>query len=106
MIDLLIFYLHTIAAAAVFTKRYQEEGLGEGFLALAFFALIFFVGWGMASFLVKLLMGPEGWGPAFNRDTAGLTLLTIAEGIFYYLYFRPDGSEGKGSGRAVSAGGN
>src|SRR5512138_3637300 len=106
MIDLLIFYLHTVAAAAVFTKRYQEEGLGEGFLALAFFALIFFVGWGMASFLVKLLMGPEGWGTAFNRDTAGLTLLTIAEGVFYYLYFRPDGSEGKGVDGAVSEGGN
>jgi hypothetical protein len=106
MIDLLIFYLHTIAGTAVFTKRYQEEGLGEGFLGLAFFALIFFVGWGMASFVAKLMMGPEGLGTVFNRDTAGLTLLTLGEGIFYYFYFRPDGTREKGTNGTVSGGGS
>jgi hypothetical protein len=103
MIDLLVFYLHTVAAAWVFTKRYQEEGIGEGFLSLAFFALIFFVGWGMASFLVKLFLDPEGFGQWFNRDTAGLMLLTLGEAVFYYLYFRSEGKEPK---QSVSGGGS
>ena len=103
MIDLLIFYLHTVGAAWIFTKRYQEEGLGEGILSLAFFALIFFVGWGMASFLVRLFLDPEGFGRWFNRDTAGLVLLTLGEIVFYYLYFRSEEKEPRGS---VSEGGN
>lgn len=90
MIDLLIFTVHIIAAAAVFTKRWQEEGTGEAVLSIAFMALIFFVGWGMASFLVRLILPPEGLGSFFNRDTAGLTLLTLAEAFFYYFYFRAD----------------
>ncbi len=90
MIDLLIFTIHILAAAAVFTKRWQEEGTGEGVLSIAFMALIFFVGWGMASFIVRLVFPPEGLGKFFNRDTAGLTLLTFAEALFYYFYFRND----------------
>jgi hypothetical protein len=90
MIDLLVFYIHTIAAAAVFTKRWQEEGTGEAALSIAFMALIFFVGWGMASFIVKLILPPEGFGKFFNRDTAGLALLTVAEALFYFLYFRDE----------------
>ncbi len=90
MIDLLVFTLHVVAAAAVFTKRWQEEGTGEALLAIAFMALIFFVGWGMASFAVKLILPLEGLGRFFNRDSAGLVLLTIAEAFFYYFYFRSD----------------
>jgi len=100
MIDLLIFYIHVVAASAVFTKRWQEGGMGEGFLSLAFMALIFFVGWGMASFVVKLLMPAEGFGRAFNRDTAGLALLTLSEAIFYYFYFH--NGEGSEASRASS----
>lgn len=90
MIDLAVFYAHIVAAAAVFTKRWQEEGTGEAALSIAFMSLIFFVGWGMASFIVKLILPPEGLGHFFNRDTAGLTLLTLAEALFYYFYFRGD----------------
>jgi hypothetical protein len=90
MIDLLVFTIHAVAAAAVFTKRWQEEGTGEAILSIAFMALIFFVGWGMASFIVKLILPPEGFGRFFNRDTAGLTLLTAAEALFYSFYFRGD----------------
>jgi hypothetical protein len=96
MIDLLIFYVHVVAASGVFTRRWQEGGMGEGFLSLAFMALIFFVGWGMASFVVKLLMPVEGFGRAFNRDTAGLVLLTFSEAVFYYFYFR-NGEGGEAS---------
>jgi hypothetical protein len=90
MIDLLIFYLHVVGVTTVFTKRWQEEGTGEAMLSIAFMALIFFVGWGMASFIVRLILPPEGFGKFFDRDTAGLVLLTLAECFFYYFYFRSD----------------
>lgn len=86
MIPLLVFYLHIVAVAAVFTRRWQEEGLGEGFLAVFFMALIFFVGWSMSSFLMKLLMSEQGLGILLDRDAASLSLLTVAEAVFYYYY--------------------
>jgi hypothetical protein len=90
VIPLLVFYLHVVALAAVFTKRYQEESVGEGFLAVFFMALIFFVGWAMASFLMKLIMPPEGWATWFDRDAASLALLTLGEAVLYYFYFREE----------------
>ncbi len=90
MIPLIVFYLHIMAFVAVFTKRYQAEGVGEGFLAVFFMGLIFFVGWAMASFIMKLLMPLEGLATWFDRDAASLFLLTTAEGILYYFYFRED----------------
>jgi hypothetical protein len=90
MIDLIVFYLHIVGITTVFTKRYQEEGIGEGVLAIAFMALIFFVGWSMTSFILKLVMEPQGFGRFFNRDAASLLLLTIGEAVLYYFYFRND----------------
>ncbi len=88
MIPLLVFYIHVVAFAAGFTRRYQEDGITEGMLAVFFMALIFFVGWSMTSFLMKLIMGPGGAGPALDRDSASLLLLTAAEAVFYYFYLR------------------
>lgn len=88
MIPLFVFYCHIVAVAAVYTRRWQEEGLGEGFLAVFFMALIFFVGWSMASFLLKLLMPPGSPADFLNRDSASLLLLTAAEAVFYYFYLR------------------
>lgn len=90
MVPLIVFYLHIVGAAAAFTRRWQDEGLAEGILAVFFVALIFFVGWGMASFIMKLFMAPEGFGPMFDRDSASLVLLTLLEGAFYYFYLRTD----------------
>ena len=97
MIPLLVFYVHIVGMAAAFTKRWQEEGLGEGFLALFFIALIFFVGWSMSSYIMKLLMPPEGFGLLFDRDAASLVLLAAMEAVFYTFYLRGDGPERKGS---------
>ena len=91
MIPLLVFYVHIVAIAAIFTKRYQAEGIGEGFLAVFFMGLIFFVGWAMASFIMKLVMPQEGLAAWFDRDAASLVLLTIAEVVLYYFYFRDEG---------------
>jgi hypothetical protein len=44
----------------------------------------------MASFIVKLFMAPEGFGRFFNRDAAGLVLLTLGETVFYYFYYREE----------------
>jgi hypothetical protein len=90
MIPLIVFYLHVVALTAVFTKRYQEESIGEGFLAVFFMGLIFFVGWAMASFIMKLIMPPAGWAVWFDRDAASLLLLTLGEAGLYYSYFRDE----------------
>ncbi|MGA9116894.1 MAG: hypothetical protein WB626_08975 [Bacteroidota bacterium] len=88
MVALCVFYIHVVAACAVFTVRWQEEGPGEGLLGVFFMGLLFFVGWSMSSFLVKLVMAEEGFGPALDRDAVSLLLLTIVEGIFYRFSFR------------------
>lgn len=90
MIPLLVFYGHLVTFTAVFTKRWQDEGVGEGLMAVAFMMLIFFVGWSIASFLTKLVMPEEGFGRWFDRDAASLLLLTLAETLFYVLFFRKD----------------
>ena len=90
MVPLLVFYMHIVGSAAAFTRRWQEEGLGEGILAVFFVALIFFVGWGMTSFIMKIFMPPEGLGTFFDRDSASLALLTVLESVFYYFYLRTD----------------
>lgn len=94
MIPLLVFYVHIIGFAAGFTRRWQEEGVSAGFLALFFMGLIFFVGWSMASFIMKLLLPAGGLGPPLDRDAASLLLLTAAEAVFYHYYFRKGPPEG------------
>ena len=102
MIPLVVFYLHIVAIAAVYTRRWQQDGLAEGLLAVFFMALIFFVGWSMASFVMKLFMTAGEAGALLNRDSASLLLLTGAEAVFYYFYLRgeekPSGSQDAGRG--------
>ena len=88
MIPLIVFYLHIVAMATAFTRRWQEEGVAEGFLAIFLIALIFFVGWSMASFIMKLVMSREGFGVFLDRDAASLLLLTAGELLFAYFYFK------------------
>jgi len=88
MVPLLVFYIHTIAAATAFTKRWQESGWGEGLLGVAFVILIFMVGWSMSTFVSRLFMEPAGFGHWFDRDAFALALLTIVETIAYILHTR------------------
>ncbi len=90
MIPLLVFYVHIVAMAAAFTKRYQDEGISEGFLAVFFMGLIFFVGWSISSFVMKLVMEPKGFGLFFDRDAASLLMLAAMEAVFYAFYLRAD----------------
>jgi len=88
MITLFIFYLHTLAAVAFFTKRWQETDWKEGLLGVGFLALIFSVGWSITTFLLKLVMEEKGFGFWFDRDTASLALLAITEAIFFYFQLK------------------
>jgi drug/metabolite transporter (DMT)-like permease len=90
MIPLIVFYAHIVAFATVFTKRWQEEGVSEGFLGVLFMLLIFFVGWSMASFLMRLILPQEGFGTWMNADAAALAALAVVESVFYYFYFKKD----------------
>ena len=94
MVELLVFYVHIVAVVSMFTKRWQEEGLSEGFLVVFFMALIFFVGWSISTFLMKLLMEKEGLGMFFDRDAASLLFLTVGESVLYYFYLRDEHKPG------------
>ncbi len=104
MIPLFVFYLHTIAAVYIFTQQYQEEGVGAGVLAVGFMALIFSIGWSISTFLLKLVIGPKGFGFFFDRDALSLLLLAICEGGFYYVFLsRRDFQSGR---KKTTSGGN
>lgn len=86
MIPVVVFYLHIVGAVAAFTKSWQDDGLTDGMLTLAFIGLIFVVGWTISSFIVRLIV-PKGFGLVFNPDALALVVLTTGEAIFYYFYF-------------------
>lgn len=88
MIALFVFYLHVVAAVYVFTKRWQDENRREAFLAVCFMVLIFFVGWSVSTFILKIFVAQQGLGKFFDRDAMSLVLLTILEGGLYSLYFK------------------
>ena len=90
MVELLVFYIHVVAVVTMFTKRWQEEGISEAFLVVFFMGLIFFVGWSITTFLMKLLMEKEGLGLFFDRDAASLLLLTAGESILYFFYLKDE----------------
>ena len=85
MAPLFVFYIHTVIAAAAFTKRWQDGTWWEGLLAVGFVVLIFSVGWSITTIVARLLMDPPGFGQWFDRDAFALVLLTVIEGVFYGL---------------------
>jgi len=88
MIDLLVFYLHTVAIVYAFSKGWQEEGLVEGVLSVGFIVIIFSTGWAISSLVFSFLISQEGIAVWLNRDTIALLVLTIVEIVFYSYYVR------------------
>jgi len=88
MVPVIIFAIHIVGAVVAFTKSYQEHGLTDGFMTLAFVGIIFSVGWTIAAFLVRFLAPQEGIHPWFDNDALSLSILTLLEAVFYALYFR------------------
>lgn len=101
MIAATVFGLHLIAAVYAFIRGRKDGGTKEGWIAVAFFILIFSVGWTLSSFILSQLLPPEGFARwiseplspnmqvEVNRNTFSLVVLTIGEAIFYYLYLKP-----------------
>lgn len=89
MIISIIFFIHLFFALVIFTIKWQEEKLSSAFLNVGLIAILFAVGWSIASVVAKLLMEPKGFGLHFDRDTFALSLLTIGEYFFYRLYYKP-----------------
>ncbi len=88
MVILFVFYIHVIAAAAAFTRRWQESDWKEGLLAVGFIMLIFVVGWQMSTFLMKLVTDEKGFGKWLDRDALSLLFLTLMEAVFYTIQIR------------------
>ncbi len=85
MITLFIFYMHAVAAVAIFTKRWQDADWKEGVLGVVFLALVFSVGWSIATFFVRLAISEKGFAVWLDRDTLSLVLLVVMEVVFFYL---------------------
>lgn len=99
MIISLIFFIHLLFSLVIFTIKWQEEKISTAFLNIALIAVLFAVGWSIASIIAKAVMEPKGLGIHFDRDTFALTLLTIGEYFFYRFYYKPiqtiEGDKGK-----------
>lgn len=87
MITALIFSGHLYFLLFIFTKKWQEESLQSAFINAALIIILFSVGWSIATMLLKIIIEPEGFGVHFDRDTIGLTLLSIVEYFFYKFYY-------------------
>jgi uncharacterized membrane protein YhdT len=93
MITAIIFSGHLIFSLLVFTKKWQDENLGAGFMNLALIGILFAVGWSISGVIAKLLMEPKGFGLYFDRDTFSLFILSIGEYFFYKMYYKDIFSE-------------
>lgn len=91
MIELLIFYLHVLAALYAFTKNWQSLTIKDGLLAVTVFALMFTIGWAMTGTLSYKIY-PKAWESIyFNHNTLSLVLLSIPESFFFYhFYYKSD----------------
>jgi formate hydrogenlyase subunit 3/multisubunit Na+/H+ antiporter MnhD subunit len=90
MASAIIFAGHLIFVLYIFTKKWQEDSLSSAFINLALIVILFSVGWSISTSLVNLVFEPKGFGLYFNRDDISLTFLSIAEFLFYRMYYRDD----------------
>lgn len=88
MIPLIIFFIHIVVVLFVFVSQFQKEGVSSAFVSLAFFLLIFSVGWSICTYIATLLLEPQGFGFYLDRNTIALIMLTVTEGIFYTYFFK------------------
>jgi len=87
MIEVAIFHLHILAALYAFTKRWQEETLKEGFVALGLIGLVFTIGWAITGAIAKVLTPVGGFTSWFTADTLSLVLLLIPEVLLFRMFF-------------------
>ena len=112
------FLLAAHGAAAVYAFfRYRKVSSSDGFLAVAFFVLVFSVGWTISTMVTTHFLNADAvsqWyqKPAesdlsriakreLNRDTIALLLVTACETAFYFFYLRADKKSGGGKSTAA-----
>lgn len=88
MITGFLFFAHLLFALIIFTYKWQKESLSSGLLNVGLIGILFAVGWSLANIATKYVIDQKGFGLYFDRDTIGLTLLTIAEYFFYKMYYK------------------
>lgn len=88
MVVAFIFLAHIIFTVFVFFKRRQKDSLSSGIIDVIFIIIIFSVGWSLSTMVSKIFWEPTGFGEHFDRDAISLTLLTIAEFLFFRVYFK------------------
>lgn len=88
MVIAIIFAIHLIFAAIIFTKKYQEESLSDAFQNVTLIIILFFVGWPLSTMVIKIFSEPAGFGVHFDRDAIILTFLTVLEYFFYRIYYK------------------
>ena len=115
MIDVTIFFGHTIFAVYAFARCYQTDGILQALLNVTFIIVLFAVGWTISDLIVGLVIpasgysipnppglflygllkmtgfftpGNGGYGILAPKDTVSLILLTVMEVFFYRFYFR------------------
>lgn len=89
MAELLVLYLHLLAALYAFTKRWQEEGLGAGLLAAAFIGLFFVWVWTLTGALASAVIASPMVTPWLSRDGVGLLLpLPLEAALFAHFFLR------------------
>ncbi len=87
MVELLVLYLHLVAALYAFTKRWQERDLAEGVLAAVFIGFMFLLGWGLSGAVVRALISTPHLTPWLSRDGLGLLILLPAEAVLFAALF-------------------
>jgi uncharacterized membrane protein YhdT len=87
MIEVTIFHLHILAALYAFTKRWQEDSVKEGVVALALIGLVFTIGWAITGAIARAVTPTGGFATWFTADTLSLVLLMIPEIILFRMFF-------------------
>jgi uncharacterized membrane protein YhdT len=87
MIEVSIFHLHILAALYAFTKRWQEDNIKEGAVAIALIGLVFTIGWAITGAIARALTPAGGFTTWFTADTLSLVLLLIPEAFLFRMFF-------------------
>ncbi|MGE5402393.1 MAG: hypothetical protein ACM3S2_18510 [Ignavibacteriales bacterium] len=87
MITAFIFFIHLVFITVIFTQKWQTESLSAAWLNVGLIIILFSVGWSITGMIAKALMDTKGFGLYFDRDTFSLFLLSIAEFVFYKIYY-------------------
>lgn len=88
MVNALIFLLHIIFIVYVLIKRTKIDSIKTALIDLSLIIILFSIGWSISTMITKIFFDPIGLGKHFDRNAISLTLLTIAEFLFYKMYFK------------------